>query len=441
MAKPMTKTRHAGIYKRGGKYVFRYRAGGTQYAESADTLEEARQKKTAREAARDRGEHDQVTQARTPFREYAEEWVDRYQGNGRRGFNDDTREEYRRDLRRYAYPLLGGLRLGSITPRTIAEVIAWLCDEEKQGRRVALERREIKAARLGVPAGSLPLEVEPVRISDATVRRIMAPIRACFATARREGLIRSNPADNVPLPVRPQIEDTDPQIPKALTRDELATFLRIAPPRWRVFFEVLASTGLRWGEIGALQWRDLELEGSEAHLKVRRALARRKAGRPLGFKPPKSGHSVRDIPLGADLCRALRARRKASEFGGEDDLVFCASNGAILRHENVTRRILKPTAEEVGVPWAGLHTFRHTAASLSFAAGRNAKQVQRLLGHHSPAFTLATYVHLLDDGIGGALELGEELDGAGLEGESKVRTQAPGSGRIAADRLSPETVT
>jgi hypothetical protein len=34
-------------------------------------------------------------------------------------------------------------------------------------------------------------------------------------------------------------------------------------------------------------------------------------------------------------------------------------------------------------------------------AGRNAKQVQHWLGHHSAAFTLATYVHLLDDDLGG----------------------------------------
>jgi hypothetical protein len=34
-----------------------------------------------------------------------------------------------------------------------------------------------------------------------------------------------------------------------------------------------------------------------------------------------------------------------------------------------------------------------------FRAGWNAKQVQLVLGHHSPAFTLATYVHLIDDDL------------------------------------------
>jgi integrase len=48
------------------------------------------------------------------------------------------------------------------------------------------------------------------------------------------------------------------------------------------------------------------------------------------------------------------------------------------------------------------HTFRHTCASLLFDAGRNIKQVQEWLGHADPGFTLRTYVHLMDEGVGGA---------------------------------------
>lgn len=50
--------------------------------------------------------------------------------------------------------------------------------------------------------------------------------------------------------------------------------------------------------------------------------------------------------------------------------------------------------------WVGFHAFPHTCASMLFAEGRNAVQVQRWLGHHSAAFTLATYVHLPDGDLG-----------------------------------------
>ena len=73
------------------------------------------------------------------------------------------------------------------------------------------------------------------------------------------------------------------------------------------------------------------------------------------------------------------------------------------------RRVLRPVAEEVGAPWAGFHTFRHTCASMLFERGANAKQVQRWLGHHSAAFTLDTYVHLLEDQLGEPLEFEGEL--------------------------------
>lgn len=49
--------------------------------------------------------------------------------------------------------------------------------------------------------------------------------------------------------------------------------------------------------------------------------------------------------------------------------------------------------------WAGFHTLRHTCATILFRHGANAKQVQMWLGHHSPSFTLATYVHLLPDDL------------------------------------------
>lgn len=71
---------------------------------------------------------------------------------------------------------------------------------------------------------------------------------------------------------------------------------------------------------------------------------------------------------------------------------------------NLRRRVLLPAREKVGLDWIGFHAFRHTCATLLFAEGRNAVQVQRWLGHHSPAFTLATYVHLLDGDVGAPLE-------------------------------------
>jgi integrase len=53
--------------------------------------------------------------------------------------------------------------------------------------------------------------------------------------------------------------------------------------------------------------------------------------------------------------------------------------------------------------------FRHTCASLLFDQGRNVKQVAEWLGHADPAFTLRTYVHLMDAGVGAADFLDEAV--------------------------------
>jgi integrase len=79
--------------------------------------------------------------------------------------------------------------------------------------------------------------------------------------------------------------------------------------------------------------------------------------------------------------------------------VFTSKTNGYLDDSNVRSRVLKPAAKRAGEPWIGFHTLRHTCATTLFRHGLNAKQVQLWLGHHSPAFTLATYVHLLPDDL------------------------------------------
>ena len=405
MAAKLEKTRTPGIYKRGTRYAVLYRdSEGRQRQESARTLDEARRLKAARSTAVATGEFHAAS--RVKFREYSEEWVERYQGRGRRGFREVTRDDYRRDLRRYVLPYFDEKlrrRVEQITPRDVANFVAWLCDEQEQGRRAAIEQRAALAEKEGVSAATLPLKVEPRYLADATVRRILAPLRACMASAVAEDVVRINPTAGVALPGRDEQRaiaagtDTDEEEIKALTTEQLEAFMRVCPPRWLTFFEVLAATGLRWSEIIALRWRDVTLDGSEPHVKVRRAYV---AGR---YNKPKSRHSRRSVPLDHTLVLALRAAHRESEWPGDDDLVFPSTVGTPLDYTNTLRRALRPAAEEAGAPWAAFHTFRHTCATRLFAQGRNAVQVSRWLGHHSAAFTIAVYVHVLDGDIGAPL--------------------------------------
>lgn len=386
---PKVRTQTPGIYKRGDRYLVTYRVNGKQRSETVRTMAEARRLKAAREADVSRGEFFEASQL--PFEDYAREWVERYQGKGR-GFRESTRGNYRSALERFAYPQLGTLRLAEITPRDISNYVAFLCDERRVG----------------------------ARLSDSSVRNAVNPIRACLATAVREGLIRHSPAANVTLPHRPDPDKDDHDEIRPFTREQLVTFFDICPDRHRTFFRLMASTGMRISEVLGLQWKHLHLDGSNPHVRIRRAYVRG------AIVQPKSRHGRRDIPLSLDLVDELRARQRGAENATDDDLVFPSLAGTPMSAGNLRRRTLRPLVEEIGAEWASFHTFRHTCASMLFKRGANAKQVQRWLGHHSAAFTLDTYIHLLDDGVGDALDLLTELD---PERGNDVATSHAESGR------------
>ncbi len=85
----------------------------------------------------------------------------------------------------------------------------------------------------------------------------------------------------------------------------------------------------------------------------------------------------------------------ASRWKGDEHFVFTTSEGTAHLPENLRRRVLDPARKAAGLEPFGWHLLRHTAVSRWFRAGVDAKRVQILAGHHSPAFTLATYTHLL----------------------------------------------
>lgn len=389
-AAKMQRTSTPGIYRRGSRYIIAYRAAGKQRWESFRTLDEARRAKAARVADIARGEFQERTTV--TLHVYAREWVER----GSLGIREVTRDEYRRQLEQYALGYFPErLKLSDLSPARVAAFIAWLCDGAEQAKHE--HRRAVERARKAEKPEPQPLAVDATRtLSDATVRRIMAPLRACLASAVDEGLIRSNPASGRKLPTRPNVTEDHEDV-RALSREQLDTLLAIVPDAWRLFFTLLASTGLRVSEAIALRWGDLRLDGSHPHVKVRRASVRGRVG------PPKSRHGRRDVPIDFELARALRAAREGAP---DDALVFTAGNGSQLIPANVRNRVLSPASEEADLAWVGFHTFRHTCASLLFAEGRNAVQVQRWLGHHSPAFTLSTYVHLLQGDLGEPLSIG-----------------------------------
>jgi integrase len=173
----------------------------------------------------------------------------------------------------------------------------------------------------------------------------------------------------------------------------------MAPERYKLLFEVLATSGLRISEGIALQRLHLQLDGSKPEVCVRRAIVRRR------IVPPKTKYGKRDIRLPTPLVYRLRSHLTAQLDEDSTALAFTNDEGNEIEPGNLRKRVLKPIVEEVEAPWAGFHTFRHTFASLHLSRGTNLLQLSRALGHHSAAFTLSRYTHLLPGDEAPALDL------------------------------------
>jgi len=422
MAAPLVKTRTPGIYKRGTRYVFSYRVNGKQRWESCRTLEEARRAKSARQTDIGRGEFEE--RSRVTLHEYLTEWIERYQGTGRRGFREETRNEYRSLLEKYAMRYFPArAKLSDLSPSTISGFVGWLCDSKAQAKRE--HENKVERARVADKSAPSPLAGDAVReLADSTVRNALSPLRAALATARREGLIRHNPVSEVALPHRVRIQN-DEDRPQPFPNGVMELVVDLVHPQHRLMFDLLAATGVRRSELLALEGRHLELDGEQPYIKVRQRLRRRR-GAGLLVGPLKSRYARRDLPIPHELADKLRGLSTP-----EDQPVFASTVGTLLDPDNLAERVLAPACAEAGVEWAGFHTFRHTAASRLFAAGRNPVQVQRWLGHHSASFTLDTYVHLLD------ADLGEPL--SPHASANKVQTDPTPLDAISGLALSAET--
>jgi integrase len=173
----------------------------------------------------------------------------------------------------------------------------------------------------------------------------------------------------------------------------------MTPARHRLLFELLATTGLRISEAIALQRLHLQLDDPKPEVCVRRAIVRER------IEPPKTKYGRRDVLLPPSLASRLRVHLADQADHDSTVLLFPNDAGGVLDPNNLRRRVLKPLVEEVNAPWAGFHTFRHTFASIHLSEGTNLLQLSRALGHHSAAFTLTRYTHLLPGDEAPALDV------------------------------------
>lgn len=227
--------------------------------------------------------------------------------------------------------------------------------------------------------------------SNSKRKKSLMVLGIALTTAVRHDVIIRNPLVGVPVPKVTKREIT-PLEPEQCER----LFAKSEPHRLGDVIILATMTGLRKGEIFALQWGDVNLR--ERVLTVRKNLEDF-CGR-LRVKKPKTVAGRRAVVLDTIASEAIERRMKKADDEGFDissqGIMFCNQRGGYLRSPNFDRNVWYPIREAAGIPkTVRFHDLRHTQASLMLSAGIHPKIVQERLGHANIGMTLNTYSHLM----------------------------------------------
>jgi integrase len=179
---------------------------------------------------------------------------------------------------------------------------------------------------------------------------------------------------------------------------ELAVFLDATVDHEHgVLFRTAAMTGMRRGELGALRWRDLDLDAGL--LTVRRALAKVEGS--WRIVEPKTEASRRTVDVDTSTIVTLRRHRQAllerrlalGAGWSEHDLVFPALAGGPADLD-AWGKSFRRAVRDAGLPVIRLHDLRHTHAS-HLLASTDVRTVAARLGHSDPGMTLRVYAHVM----------------------------------------------
>lgn len=238
-------------------------------------------------------------------------------------------------------------------------------------------------------------------LAPKTVRHAFGLVRQSLDMAVEDRVLSVNPAYRFRgLPVITHREMT------IATTEDIATLAERIDPRYRTWLLTAAYSGLRFGELVALQRQSLDLEAGRIRVGASTTEVRGK----LVTGMPKTNAGVRTVPIPAPVVTELA---RHCEGQGASDLVFQAPEGGPMRRSVHRRRVWIPATVAAGLgelgpsdpgnpdsplSYSGLrvHDLRHSAVTHWISTGANIKQLTKWAGHSSVSTLIDRYGHLLE---------------------------------------------
>ena len=344
-----------------GRYVVGYKENGYPITKSvfAKTKTECKQK--LKEAMEKDGKlsSDHINPEMT-FGEWLQFWYNNY---CKPGVRESTRNCYEGRIRLHILPALGHIKLNKLTENDLQQFYTNLK----------------KSGRLKQP------EVYGPGLSDRMVRSCHATCRAALEKAKEMHLISRNPAIGRKLPPKKAREM------QVLTPEEIQRFLLQAKVDgfYEMFLLELCS-GMRRGELLALEWRDLNFKTGELRVDKQVTFLN---GKNVCSRP-KTKESMRNIVLPPSLVAVLKEYKKTVD----SKLMFPSplKGGDEYRNPCAVGKTMRTLLDRAGCKHVRFHDLRHTFATMALENGMDIKTLSSVIGHKSSATTLDIYAHTTD---------------------------------------------
>lgn len=209
--------------------------------------------------------------------------------------------------------------------------------------------------------------------STKTLDNTRIVLNTIFEDALSDGLIEKNPLKLVKKPriLKPEI--------KPFSLEEIKLILENANGWFKNFLTLAFFSGLRTGEMMALQWEDIDFENNIIFIN--------KSMRDGILTQPKTATSIREIDM-LPVVKAAILRQK--ELIGKNKNVFLHNNRVINYSSTLLKTYWSPIRKKLGFNNT-LYQTRHSFASLMISRGEDVLWVSKMLGHSDTNITFQKY--------------------------------------------------
>jgi integrase len=224
-----------------------------------------------------------------------------------------------------------------------------------------------------------------------TVRNLITTMRLVWKTAQAWGYTNHDPFCGLRMPEGRKMSTYN------FTLEETLAIISAAPEQWKVFFWLLAETGMRPGELAGLKLNGVDWKSGTICIEQSVWQVR--------LQTPKTSNALRTFAISQQLVVQLRAYQRDSWMRNGLGLMFSSGRGNPLSMDNFRNRVLNPILRRLGIDKklaalgisrCGNYGFRHMNATVMDAIDAPLKTRQHRLGHAQIETTMKHYTDKVD---------------------------------------------